>query len=133
MKQRLKKDFNPNERKLDAIRIKCESSNHLGTVLKELRNGRKLTQEAAAKIVGVSQTMWHAYETGKTTPSIDTVISIAKAMEISPFALISRVLDKSKYFNPAYHLSFDDFQDIEENEIKERRKLRLTQQLEALC
>lgn len=112
--------------------IKCEKNNYFGEALKEIRLEKGLTQEQASQLLDITQAMWSAYEVGKSRPDLDTVISIAKLLKISPFALIGRSLDKSKYFDPIYELSFNDYELIEKNVIDKFRKDKITKKLKAL-
>jgi transcriptional regulator with XRE-family HTH domain len=133
MRSKKKQDIHPKEKELEAISIRCEKNNYLGVAIKELRIEKGLTQDAAADLAGITLSMWHAYESGRTRAPLETVIEIAKAFEVSPFALVARALDKSKYFDPVYELTIQDYQNLEENEIKNYRKRKLSEKLEALC
>lgn len=112
--------------------IKCERSNYFGEALRELRLEKGLTQEKASQMLNITQAMWSAYEVGKSRPDLDTVISIAKAFKISPFALIGRSLDKSKYFDPVFELSFNEYENIEKNVVDKLRKDKITEKLQSL-
>lgn len=43
----------------------------VGTILKKLREERKLTQEKVAQVLGVERTAYSNYELGKREPDID--------------------------------------------------------------
>lgn len=113
-------------------KIICVKKNYFGETLKELRVERNLKQSDAAKLINITQAQWSAYELGKTRPDLDTIISIAKGFEVSPFAIIGRSLDKSKYSDPGYVLSFDDYALIEKNSIEHLRKEKQRERLAAL-
>lgn len=51
------------------------------SVLKEKRIRKKLTRKALAEVVGVSKESIYKYETGERTPTDDTKIKIAKALD----------------------------------------------------
>lgn len=51
--------------------------------LKALRVQYGLTQEKAAKLVGVSESTWHSYENAKTYPPVKVVNRITKTFGIS--------------------------------------------------
>ncbi len=46
-------------------------------MLKKVRKEHKLTQEDVAKILGIDRTTYTFYETGKTSPSISTLVTLA--------------------------------------------------------
>jgi len=115
----IKKDQMDNE-------IKCERNNYFGEALKELRIEKKLTQEQASQLLNITQAMWSAYEVGKSRPDLDTVIKIAMLLKVSPFALIGRSIDKSKYFNPVSDLTFNDYERVEKDVIDELRKEKIS-------
>lgn len=103
--------------------IKCLKQNYFGEALKELRLEKKFTQEECAKLIGVTQAQWSAYETGRNRPSLDDIISIAKALKVLPFALLSRSLDKSNYFeSPTNELSFEYYETLANDIIEKDRK-----------
>lgn len=51
--------------------------------LKALRVQYGLTQEKAAKLVGVSESTWHSYENAKTYPPIKVIDRITKVFGVS--------------------------------------------------
>ena len=51
--------------------------------LKALRVQYGLTQEKAAKLVGVSESTWHSYENAKTYPPIKVIDWITKVFGVS--------------------------------------------------
>lgn len=52
-----------------------------GLLLKSAREARKLTQEQAAELTGVSVDSWYAYEANKRLPAKETVNRICAALE----------------------------------------------------
>jgi len=131
-----KSNINYLSKKKDLIaeQINCERSNYFGETLKELRLEKRLTQDDASKLVGITQAMWSAYEVGKSRPDLDTIILIAKVLKISPFALIGRSLDKSKYFKTGVELTFKEYEQIEVKIINKYRtsKGRLSKKIKNL-
>lgn len=51
--------------------------------LKALRVNNNLTQEEAAKRVGVSKYTWSNYELGKTFPDVPTIETIEKVFNVT--------------------------------------------------
>ena len=58
-----------------------------GLLLKNAREARKLTQEQAAELAGVSVDSWYAYEANNRLPSKATVTRICTALEAPWLAL----------------------------------------------
>ena len=46
-------------------------------MLKNLRKGRRMTQEKLAKVFHISQTSVSKYETGEALPDIETLVKMA--------------------------------------------------------
>lgn len=113
-----KQNANPRILAVNPLNIRCERSNYFGQALKEVRLEKGLTQEESASLSQMTQKMWSSYELGKSRPNLDTIILIAKGLEINPFDLISRSLMKSKYFT-------DYSQDTKDNTVfkKKNRKI----------
>lgn len=53
------------------------------TMLKSLRQERKMTQENLAKVFHVSQTCISKYETGEAVPDLETVVRMADFFGVS--------------------------------------------------
>lgn len=51
--------------------------------LKALRANKGMTQEEAAKAIGVSQYTWQNYEHGKTFPDVPTIKKIEKKFNVT--------------------------------------------------
>nr|DAO15744.1 MAG TPA: Helix-turn-helix XRE-family like protein [Caudoviricetes sp.] len=51
--------------------------------LKALRANKGMTQEEAAKAIGVSQYTWQNYERGKTFPDVPTIEKIEKKFNVT--------------------------------------------------
>ncbi|WP_436493592.1 helix-turn-helix domain-containing protein [Actinokineospora sp. HUAS TT18] len=62
---------------------------HLGTLLREARLARHLTQTAAAERAGISRTLWQQLETGSrpdgrpVNPKRDTLRAVAAAVDLT--------------------------------------------------
>ena len=68
----------------------------IGNKIKELRKGKKISQEKLASILGVSQAMIAQYENGKRNPKIETLQKIAKALDMHLFEFMD-----DEYFDAA--------------------------------
>lgn len=55
----------------------------IGERLKALREGMKLSQQKIADMTGCPQTSIHRYETGNSTPSVDTLLWYADYFDVS--------------------------------------------------
>lgn len=51
--------------------------------LKALRANKGMTQEEAAKVIGVSRYTWQNYERGKTFPDVPTIEKIEKKFNVT--------------------------------------------------
>lgn len=58
------------------------------TRIKEIRQERGLSQEAAARLAGISWATWQRTESGATSPDIETLKKIAKALGVEPGSLV---------------------------------------------
>ena len=63
----------------------------LGLALKKLRDGRHLTQEDVAYSAGITTGTLSRTETSETSPTWDTVLRIADALEVSLIDLVAAV------------------------------------------
>ena len=61
----------------------------LGEVIKELRQGRNLTQEQICRMANITQGYYSTIENG-STPSIEVLIKLADIFELPLFLLIDR-------------------------------------------
>ena len=65
------------------------SPQRLGTVLKQLREKRGLTQQALAKRAGIAQGYLSELEAGREkNPGIETLRKLAKALKVSLIELV---------------------------------------------
>ncbi len=60
----------------------------LGKRLRELREGRELTQEALARAVGLSRAQINRIEGNLSQPQVDTLTSLCRVLDVSPADLI---------------------------------------------
>jgi transcriptional regulator with XRE-family HTH domain len=61
-----------------------------GKIIKQLRKQKKLRQNELAKLAGISNTYLSDIEVGRTNPSLKTLISIARVLEVDINILISK-------------------------------------------
>ena len=59
-----------------------------GKKLTDLRKKNRMTQDEAAQLCGISKSYLQFIESGKRTPTIQTVFKISHAFNISPNALL---------------------------------------------
>lgn len=75
--------------------IKIYASN-----IKRIRRQKQITQAAIAEQIGITDKYWSDIETGRKSCSLDTLISIANALEVEPYELLlpeeKRVSDNSR-------------------------------------
>jgi HTH-type transcriptional regulator/antitoxin HipB len=61
---------------------KAISPKILGQILKSARNSKKLTQEQAGNLVGITQAMLSRIERGETHIRVDTLFRLLAALEL---------------------------------------------------
>jgi transcriptional regulator with XRE-family HTH domain len=73
--------------------------------LKALRLSRKLTQGRLAELVGVSLRMYHRWESGQSTPYLDTLVKLADVLDITADELLGRepLRDDQQVHNQELH------------------------------
>lgn len=64
-----------------------------GAVLRELRKKQPLSQEKLAFEAGLDRTYISLLELGQRSPSLDTMLAIARALHI-PFATLASLVEK---------------------------------------
>lgn len=69
----------------------------IGERLKKLRNERNLTQEEAAKRLGIVRSTYSNYESGKREPDFDTTKLLANFFEVSVDYLLGKT--ESRFTN----------------------------------
>ena len=65
------------------------------TNIKQIRKARGLTQAQLAKLIDVSESMVSQYESGKKSPSNETLLKLGEALDCS----VSDILDDRKAFD----------------------------------
>jgi transcriptional regulator with XRE-family HTH domain len=71
-----------------------------GSILKKLRNERKLTQEQLGLLIGKSDSAIRMYETGKRDPSFGTLKLMSEVLNVNiEYLLTGKNLDESKTSN----------------------------------
>jgi len=66
-----------------------ETKKLIGLHIRELRRARDLSQEALAEKVGISSKYVSSIERGKENPTLDTVIGLAKALNVDILELFN--------------------------------------------
>jgi transcriptional regulator with XRE-family HTH domain len=62
----------------------------VGSKLKELRKANKLTQKDFAEELGIAQTTYAGYETGRHEPDLSTLLKMSRVLKVSINYLINR-------------------------------------------
>lgn len=66
----------------------------IGSVVRESRNARALSQEQLAEKARMSRNMLSAIETGTYNPSLRKLIDLARCLDLTPAALLARAEDR---------------------------------------
>ena len=66
----------------------------IGSVIREFRVSRGMSQELLSGLAGLDRTHYSKIERGLRSPTIDTLFKIAYALEISPNELILAIEKK---------------------------------------
>ena len=72
------------------------NSEIIGSVLKELRNNKGLTQEQLSGLATLDRTHYSKLERGLRSPTIETLFKIAQALDMKPHKIIKIIEDKIK-------------------------------------
>ena len=64
--------------------------------IRRVRQNKKVTQAVMADKIGISEKYWSDIETGRKPCSLDTLVSIANALDIEPYELL---LPENKVIN----------------------------------
>lgn len=62
---------------------------HFGTAIRELREGRKLSQRAFRRRTGLSMSFLHWVESGRFVPGAENFRRITEAMDLDPVQLVA--------------------------------------------
>lgn len=68
----------------------------IGSVLKELRKNKGLTQEQLSGLAVLDRTHYSKLERGLRSPTIETLFKIAQALDMKPHKIIKIIEDKIK-------------------------------------
>lgn len=68
----------------------------IGSVLKELRKNKGLTQEQLSGLAVLDRTHYSKLERGLRSPTIETLFKIAQALDMKPHKIIKLIEDKIK-------------------------------------
>lgn len=108
----------------------------LGTKIKDMREAKKMSQEALSEKLNLSETSISKLENGKTIPTLDTLLSLAKVFNTSPDHLLGFVSDTSLadiakallvlYFYEGAKMRRFNIWDDETNESKIGIEIRIT-------
>ena len=63
----------------------------LGRTARRLREGQNLTLADLARRAGISSAMLSRLETGRVSPSLETIVALAQALGVTPSALMQQV------------------------------------------
>src|SRR6202142_1047080 len=63
----------------------------LGRTARRLREGQNLTLADLGRRAGISSAMLSRLETGRVSPSLETIVALAQALGVTPSALMQRV------------------------------------------
>lgn len=66
----------------------------IAKTLKKLRENSGFTQKQVADSINVERSTYAYYETGKTTPDIDTILKLAKIFNVPYTDILNEELDK---------------------------------------
>ena len=66
--------------------------------LKELREGKKYTQQQIAEKIGLKRAAYGAYETGLNTPDAQTLLKLANIFDVTTDYLLGRVDNKKQLY-----------------------------------
>jgi transcriptional regulator with XRE-family HTH domain len=81
----------------------------IGKKIKEVRQHRKLSQLELSEMADISPTFLSYIETGSKRLSIDTLVQIANALQVTPAVLLENVLDvKEPALNEEFSIIFED-------------------------
>ena len=67
------------------------SSKTVGSVIKQLREKKGLSQEVLSGLADIGRTHLRAIERGERKPTLETVFRIAQALDIKPSELVRRI------------------------------------------
>lgn len=85
----------------------------LGQTLKKLRENCGYTQQQVADALNLERSTYTYYETGKTTPDINTIIKLARIFNVSYIDIFEQEeRDQTRTFNDYSLYSKDDLRNV---------------------
>lgn len=66
----------------------------VGSVIREFRENRKLSQEVVSGFADIGRTHLSAIERGERRPTLDTFCKISEALGVKPSVLLSAIEDE---------------------------------------
>ena len=69
-------------------RVASDAAAHIGALIAEKRKHQGMTQDQVAVLSGIDSSNVRAYESGRSTPNIQSLIRIAKALGVTPGELL---------------------------------------------
>ena len=85
----------------------------LGQTLKKLRENCGYTQQQVADALNLERSTYTYYETGKTTPDINTIVKLARIFNVSYIDIFEQEeRDQTKSFNDYSLYSKDDLRNV---------------------
>ncbi|HEV7715309.1 MAG TPA: XRE family transcriptional regulator [Steroidobacteraceae bacterium] len=78
-----------------AARTKQDVGRQIGRVVRQLRDSQGLTLAEAAATADISPAMLSRIETGRVTPSLETLVSLSGALGVRPATLLQDLGDES--------------------------------------
>ncbi|MHA7985052.1 helix-turn-helix domain-containing protein [Rathayibacter sp. CAU 1779] len=69
-------------------RVASDAAAHIGGLMAAHRKRQGMTQDQVAVLSGIDSSNVRAYETGRSMPSIQSLIRVAKALGVQPGVLL---------------------------------------------
>jgi transcriptional regulator with XRE-family HTH domain len=69
-------------------RVASDAAAHIGALIAEKRKHQGMTQDQVAVLSGIDSSNVRAYESGRSTPNVQSLIRIAKALGVKPGELL---------------------------------------------
>lgn len=66
-------------------------ANRFGQILRQERVSKGLSQEKLAGLAGLDRSYMHRLESGRSSPTLDTLERLARALQVLPSELIARI------------------------------------------
>ena len=69
----------------------------LATRLRQLRKDANLSQDEVSRVIGVTQSAYGYYETGRNTPIVENLVKLAKFFDVTTDYLLGQTDNKHGY------------------------------------